>query len=59
MKHESQLAKMELRQRAPPEGEVKGETDADDGTPREQRQDLMRWIDHLHDGVTHTPNFRP
>ena len=50
---------MELRQRAPPEGEVKGETDADDGTPREQRQDLMRWIDHLHDGVTHTPNFRP
>ena len=27
------------------------EIDAEDGTPREQRQDLMRWIDHLNDGV--------
>ena len=42
----------ELRQRAPLEGEVKGELDAEDGAPREQRQDLMRWIDHLNDGVT-------
>ena len=41
-----------LRQRAPLEGEVKDETEAEAGMPREEsaiQRDLVRYVDHLND----------